>query len=59
MNICDHEDDHDSIVIYNSGSKCGICFLLEELEEARADIKALNDDIDRLVEREINGQSSN
>ncbi len=47
MDTCDHEYDHDSIVVYGK-SGCGICSLLEELEDANNKIKKLEDELEEL-----------
>lgn len=44
MDSCDHENDHDSIVVHGRVG-CGICFLLKALDEAEDEIAALKDEI--------------
>ena len=50
MNSCNHENDHNSIVVHgNTG--CGICYLLNELERAEDEIKELEAEVARLKDQ--------
>jgi len=47
MDSCDHENDHDSIVVYGKVG-CGICFLLKALEDSEDNVAALKNEIANL-----------